>query len=194
MADVIFDLIHSSHLGGMAPPTLVGGGFGIAAVPVGMGAAGTYIIVNTITNNRYVGIANNIATRFNDRLPTVTEMGFATGEMNRIGVTWGATQCRNTPTFLVPVPPWVPAVPNPPAAFDTVIDGVNVKLERLLIRFVLTQLGGGGTVSNNMLAAAPYQNPTANAITVRLNWGTMGGIFAAGFHQAVWNVGLGNAW
>jgi hypothetical protein len=74
------------------------------------------------------------------------------------------------------------------------VDGNLVNLERLLIRFVITQLGAGGTVSNNAMAVAPYPNPTPNPITVRLTWGAMGGLFAPGFQQAVWNVGVMNAW
>lgn len=64
-------------------------------------------------------------------------------------------------------------------------DGVGVNLEQLLIRFCMTQLGAGGTVSNNMLALAAYVNPTPNAVTVQLTWGNMGGLFAVGNQQVV---------
>lgn len=194
MSNIHFNLNNSANLAGMAPAPIAGGGFAAAALPLGMAMAGTYIIVNTTTNNRYIGIAGNIANRFNTRLATVTEMGFGGGTMAAIGVCWGQTACQNSPTLAVPAPPWVVAVPLPPAAFTAVVDGAAVNLERLLIRFVLTQLGAGGTVSNNAMAAAPYVNPTANPITVRLTWGTMGGLFVAGFHQAVWGVGGMNAW
>lgn len=195
MAAIHFNLANSAHLGGMAPPAAPGGGFGNAALPPGMaGVAGTYIIVNTTTNNRYVGIANDIGARFNTRLATVTEMGFPTAGMASVGATWGQTACQNTPTAFIPAPPWVAAVPAPPAAYVAMVDGNLVNLERLLIRFVITQLGAGGTVSNNAMAVAPYPNPTPNPITVRLTWGAMGGLFAPGFQQAVWNVGVMNAW
>lgn len=195
MGAIHYNLGNSSHLGGMAPAPVPGGGFGAAALPPGMaGMAGTYIIVNTTTNNRYIGIANDIGVRFNTRLATITEMGFAPAQMAAIGVTWGQTSCQNTPTVFVPAPPWVVAVPAPPAAYTAMIDGSPVNLERLLIRFIITQLGAGGTVSNNAMAVAPYVNPTPNAITVRLTWGGMGGLFVPNFLQAVWNPGAMNAW
>lgn len=194
MANIHFNLNNSANLAGMAPAPMAGGGFAAAALPGGMAMAGTYIIVNTTTNNRYIGIAGNIANRFNTRLATVTEMGFGGGTMGAIGVVWGQTSCQNSPTMAVPAPPWVVAVPAPPAAFTAIVDGATVNLEQLLIRFVITQLGAGGTVSNNAMAAAPYVNPTPNAITVQLSWGMMGGLFAAGFHQSVWGLGGGNAW
>lgn len=179
----------------MAPAPIPGGGFGVAALPAGMAMAGTYIIVNTTTNNRYIGIANNISARFNTRLATVTEMGFSdVPTMAAIGVTWGATGVRNTLPAVAgwPMAGWAPAVPIPPVAFTAMIDGFQVNLERLLIRFVITQLGAGGTVSNNAMAVAPYVNPTLNPIAVRLTWGAMGGLFSPGHHTSVWNVG--GAW
>lgn len=198
MGYVHFNLVNSANCAGMAPPPVAGGGFGNAALPPGMNMAGTYIIVNTGTNNRYIGIANNIGARFATRLATVTEMGFGTPTMQAIGITWGATGVRNTAPPVVgggfPVAGWVAAVPAPPAAFNVAIDGVQVNLERLLIRFVITQLGAGGTVSNNAMAAGPYANPTGNPIAVRLSWGGMGGLFAPGQLNAVWGVGLGAAW
>jgi hypothetical protein len=187
----------------MAPAPIAGGGFGPAALPAGMAMAGTYIIVNTATNNRYIGIAGNINNRFNTRLATVTEMGFAgVPTMQAIGVTWGQTLVRNTAPAALLMAGWPLGLagfaiiaPAPPAAFTAVIDGVaGINLEQLLIRLVITQLGAGGTVSNNAMAALPYANPTPNPITVRLTWGAMGGLFAAGHFQAVWGVGPAAAW
>jgi len=184
MSFIHFNLVNSSNCAGMAPAPVPGGGFGNAVLPAGMGIPGSYIIVNTATNNRYIGIAGDIGTRFNTRLATVTEMGFPGALMGMIGVTWGVTSHQNT-GFAV----WIVTNPAPPAAFVAVVDGVGVNLERLLIRFCMTQLGAGGTVSNNMMAIAPYVNPTPNAVTVQLSWGNMGGLFAAGWQQSVWAVG-----
>lgn len=186
MSFIHYNLNNSANCNGMAPAPLPAGGFTNALLPPGMGIAGTYIIVNTATNNRYVGIAGNIDNRFNTRLATVTEMGFPAPMMGLIGVTWGVTSHQNTGA-----PAWIVTNPAPPAAFVAVVDGVGINLEQLLIRFCMTQLGAGGTVSNNMLALAPYVNPTPNAVTVQLTWGNMGGLFAAGNQQAVWGVGAG---
>ena len=199
MGYIHYNLNQSANCNGMAPQPLAAGGFGNANLPGGMAMAGTYIIVNTTTNNRYIGIAGNIQTRFNTRLATVTEMGFAAvPTMQAIGVTWGSTHVRNTAPALIgggwpPAGSWI-AVPTPPAAFTAAIDGVAVNLEWLLIRFVLLQLGAGGTVSNNVYAFNAYTNPTPNPITVRLSWGAMGGLFVANSFQAVWGNGLANAW
>lgn len=187
MSFVHFNLNLSANLAMLAPAPLPAGGFGVAALPPGMGMAGTYIIVNTATNNRYIGISGNIAGRFNNRLPTVTEMGFGVVTMGAIGVTWGQTFYRNTGAVFNML-----AIPAPPAAYQVLIDGFWVNLERLLIRFVINQLGAGGTVSNNVYAAIPYMNPTPNPVTVRLTWGGMGGLFAPNFLQVVWGVGA--AW
>jgi hypothetical protein len=178
----------------MAPPTLVGGGFGDAGIPPRMAGPGIYIIVNTDTNNRYVGIAADVARRFReDRLPTVVEMGYSTEQMSKIGVTWGTVRIKNTPTALVPGPIWVNVIPGA-GAFDTQIDGVNVKLERLLIRFCMTQFGAGGSVSNNVLIRAPYENPTRNVIDVSVEYGSMGGLFDAKTVNKNWGVGVANQW
>ncbi|MBC7953099.1 MAG: hypothetical protein H7Z12_14930 [Rhodospirillaceae bacterium] len=201
MGYVHFNLVNSGDCGGMAPAALPGGGFGVAAVPAGLPAApGTYIIVNTATHNRYVGISGNLFNRFNTgRLPTITEMGFPAATMQNIWVTWGETHVRDTAPALfpgallvAPTPGFAIVAPAPPAAFTTLIDGVAVNLEQLLIRFVLTQLGAGGTVSNNAMAFAAYVNPTPNPILVQLSWGVIG-LFGAGNHQAVWPVG-GGGW
>ena len=197
MGYIFYALNNSANCGGMAPPALAGGAFGFAALPPAMNMAGTYIIVNTMTNNRYIGIAANIQNRFQTRLATVTEMGFGPAVLANIGVTWGVAHCRNT----LPVPALVPAaapvagsIPIAPAAgapYTTVIDGAVINLEHLLIRLIMTQLGAGGTVSNNVMVG-PYVNPTPYPITVALQWGAMGGLFVANTMQAIW--GAGAAW
>ncbi len=190
MSNIHFDLTNSANLQGMAPAPIPGGGFANAVLPNGMAMAGSYIIVNTNSNNRYIGISGNIANRFNTRLATVTEMGFAVATMANIGVIWGNTHCRDS----APGSPWQIAIPAPPAAYEFQIDNVLVNLERLLIRFVITQLGVGGTVSNNAMAANPYTNPTQSPINVQLSWGNMGGLFNPGQQNAVWGIGQNNAW
>lgn len=200
MAYVHFDLTDSATCAAMVPPALVGGGFGAASLPQGMAGwgAGSYIIVNTNTNNRYAGISGNLTNRFNTRMAVVTEMGFAHATMARIGVTWGRTYVRNTAPVLggwgwgTPLPGGALAVPAPPGSFTAMVDGVSIHLEQLLIRFVSTQLGAGGSVSNNTLMA-PYTNPGPNDTLVRLSYGSMGGLFTAGERQSVWVSG-GPAW
>ncbi len=197
MGYIFYALNNSANCGGMAPPALAGGAFGFAALPPAMNMAGTYIIVNTMTNNRYIGIAANIQNRFQTRLATVTEMGFGPAVLANIGVTWGVAHCRNT----LPAPALVPAaapvagsIPIAPAAgapYTAVIDGAVINLEHLLIRLIMTQLGAGGTVSNNVMVG-PYVNPTPYPITVALQWGAMGGLFVANTMQAIW--GAGAAW
>jgi hypothetical protein len=189
MGDIRFNLTNASTLAGMAPPALPGGAFGPAALPAGLVGAGMYIIVNTATNNRYMGIAGNLANRFQTRMETVTECGFSVAQMGQLGVFWGTANYRNTPVGGI-MAPWTP-VPAYVAPLNIPVDHVNVNFERLLIRFVLTQLGAGGTVSNNMMATTPYVNPTPNAITVTLNWGGFA-LFAPGIHTAIWAPGA--AW
>lgn len=195
MSFIHYELTNSANLAGMAPAPAVAGGFAPAALPPGMAMAGTYIIVNTTTNNRYIGISGNIANRFNTRMATVTEMGLAVATVAAVGVVWGNTWYQNT--FFPPPGPGAPpappppmlAVPAPPAAFAQLIDGAPVNFEHLLIRFCVTQLGAGGTVSNNVIAG-PYANPTPNPITVRLDWGPMAGLFNADSLTSIWPPGV----
>ncbi len=189
MSIIRFNLNNAASLAGMAPPALAGGAFGPAVLPPGMVGAGMYIIVNTHTNNRYVGISTNLPNRFATRMATVTEAGFSVAQMNQIGVFWGAAQFQNTAGFGGVMAPPVMTVLAYAAPLQFAVDGVAVNFERLLIRFVLTQLGAGGTVSNNMMAFAPYANPTPNPITVRLDWGGGFGAFAAGWISAGGPVG-----
>ncbi len=197
MGYIFYALNNSANCTGMSPPALPGGAFGPALLPAAMNMAGTYIIVNTMTNNRYIGIAANIQNRFQTRLATVTEMGFGPAVLANIGVTWGVAHCRNTlPAPLVvpaaaPVAGSIPVAPVAGAPYTAVIDGAVINLEHLLIRLIMTQLGAGGTISNNLMIG-PYVNPTLNPITVSLQWGAMGGLFAANTMQAVW--GAGAAW
>ena len=183
MGYVYFQLNHSASLQTMVPAVMMGGGFGAAALPAGMaGMAGIYIIINsqTVPENRYIGISGNIATRFGPRMEVVTELGFPIATMANIHVVWGTVKVRNhalgaAPTTPTPVmfggggapiafptwaaPGWTNAIPaGGGAAFNAVIDGNVVNLEKLLIRMVMMRLGAGGTVSNNMLMT-PMNHP-----------------------------------
>ena len=188
MSIINFNFPNTATLNGMAPPALPGGMFGAAALPPGLAGAGLYIIVNTFTNNRYAGISNNLANRFQGRMETITECGFAAGQMAQIEVFWGTVSYQNTAGFQgIPMHPVTP-LPNYGAPLNFAVDGVAVQFERLLIRYLLTQLGAGGTVSNNALAFAPYVNPTANPVTVNFTSG-VSPTFAAFAGAAVWPVG-----
>ena len=153
---------------------------------MGMVGAGIYVILNTKTNCRYCGISTNLVTRFNPRLEVVTELGFAATTMAKILVWWGTITYQNTPTALVPAPPVIPMA-SYAAPLVATIDGYNVDLERLMIRFVLLQLGAGGTCSNNLLAYAQYTNGSPNAVTVNFNWANNGN-YNAGNVAAVWGA------
>jgi hypothetical protein len=190
MGAIVYNLNNAATLAGMAPPTLPGGAFGPATLPPALAGAGAgiYMIVNTNTNNRYIGISTNLPGRFNTRMATVTECGFATPQMNQIEVFWGTVSYQNSPGYN-----GIPAhMMTPLAAYGAPlqanIDGQAVNFERLLIRFALTQLGAGGTVSNNAMAFPTYANPTGAPIQVTLNWGASP-TFAAGTHQATWPAG-----
>ncbi|NTW00256.1 MAG: hypothetical protein HGA19_03005 [Oscillochloris sp.] len=184
-------MLNAALMGVMVPPALPGGIFGPAVLPVGLAGPGIYIIVNQNTNNRYVGISTNLAIRFNPRMEVVTELGFSIPDMNNIEVYWGTVTTQNTPGFGGALLPPIIPVGAYGAPLNVPIDGVGVQLERLLIRFVLTQLGAGGTVSNNMLAFAPYINPTGNPVTVNFAWGG-GVLFLPGAAASIWPVG--GAW
>ncbi|WP_242836618.1 hypothetical protein [Clostridium sp. BNL1100] len=89
------------------------------------------------------------------------------------------------------MPGSIPIAPAAGAPYTAIIDGAVINLEHLLIRFILTRLGAGGTVSNNLMVG-PYVNPTPYPITVALQWGAMGGLFVANTMQAIWGAGV--AW
>jgi len=219
MAYIYYQLINSSNLQGMAPPAAPGGGFGVAALPAGMfGTAGMYIIINSSgpVENRYIGISSNIGNRFNTRMATVTEMGIDAATLANIHVVWGSVKFRNHPPGgagagwpmcplvgggNIPFPAWGAGgwtAANPVAAggpFVRMIDGGLLNLEHLLIRFVMTQLGVGGTVSNNMLMVpfnAPFAAAGANPIVVKFHSAPFGNY--NGFTRAAVLAPGGAAW
>jgi hypothetical protein len=188
MSQVVYNLMNGATLSCMVPPTQPGGGaYGDASLPQGLAGQGMYIIVNTVSNNRYAGISTDLAQRFNSRMATVTEMGFTTELMNRIWVFWGLAAVQNTPGYQGNQNPPMLAVQNYSAPLIVPIDGVDVNLERLLIRFLLLHLGAGGTVSNNLLAFNPYANSTGSNVHVTLNWTP--GFFTTSSSQATWHAG-----
>lgn len=188
MSQVIYNLMNASTLRCMVPPMTPGSGaYGNASLPLGLAGQGMYIIVNIDTNNRYAGISTDLAQRFNSRLATVTEMGFSEQQMERIWLFWGTALIQNTPGYQGNNNPQLVAVTDYSAPLQVNIDGVGVNLERLLIRFLLLHLGAGGTVSNNLLAWAPYVNPTAANMQVTLNWPA--GYFNTTTSSATWNSG-----
>jgi hypothetical protein len=170
---------------------MAGGGFGVAALPGGMyNVPGMYIIINCNppTENRYVGISTDIGDRFRTRMATVTELDIDAATLANIHVVWGRVKFRNHPppgapapgppgwsvtnrvgggTVLVPTwsdAGWTHAVPPAGhAPFVRTIDGRLVNLEHILVRFVMTQLLAGGTVSNNQLMY-PFTNPAGHGV------------------------------
>lgn len=169
MPEVYFNLENFSTLGGMVPSEQANGEFGEAQLPENMNGSHVYLIlnINDIPHNRYIGISSNIRQRFNTRLATVVEMGFSQATMDNIGVWWGTAWYRDNAQQQ-----WARIDPQPQQPLNHLINGNNVNLEQLLIRFVLTQLQpqAHNTVSNTLLNH-PYTNPTGVPIEVTMNWG-----------------------
>jgi hypothetical protein len=187
MSFINFHFNNTSSLAGMAPVPTLGGGFTAAALPAGLAGQGIYIICNHATNNRYAGISGNLANRFGARMAVITECGFPAVDMNRIWLWWGTVSTRNTGV----IGPFMPML-NYAAPLNAAIDGVPVNVERLLIRYLVRIIGAGGTVSNNVGAAAPYVNPTANPVTVNFH-SAANAQYAAFNDTAIWAVG-GAGW
>jgi hypothetical protein len=195
---IYYQLNNGASLAGMAPPALAGGAFGVAVLPAGMaGVAGIYIIINCQAgaHNRYVGISTNIGNRFSTRMSVVTELGIPAAAMANIHAVWGTVKVRNdplpvgTPTGLtqnnmpppaqIPFPTWAAAgwtVAAPPPGggpFTAMVDGNNINLEHLLIRFVMMRMGAGGTTSNNLMAGPvthPVGAPGMGGIPLRVKF------------------------
>lgn len=161
MGDIYFDFAQSDTLAGMAPAPLPGGGFTNAALPAGLHGGGMYVIYNHFTQNRYIGISVDLAQRFAGRMSVVTELGFDHHTMGNILIWWGTAAVRNTGGLL--------AAPlgHYGGPLIGVVDGANINLEHLLIRYVLGNFGG--TVSNNVYAFQPIINPTHNAISIHFS-------------------------
>ncbi|OYW53158.1 MAG: hypothetical protein B7Z30_14965 [Rhizobiales bacterium 12-68-15] len=68
------------------------------------------------------------------------------------------------------------------------VDGFNINLEHLLIRYVLNELGAHGTVSNNVYAYNPIVNTTHHDITIHFH-SCQNPVFAAYNHQLHWLAG-----
>jgi hypothetical protein len=165
MSVINFNLNNVAALGIMAPPVCSGA----ASLPWQLqGIGGIYMIVNTYTINRYIGISYNLAQRFGPRLATTTEFGFAANQLNQIELFWGTVSFQDTPGFHGIQQP---QLKNPPVYYAPLIgpvDGILVNFEHLLIHFVMKKLGAGGTVSNNMMMG-DYSNPTHQPVTVNLH-------------------------
>ena len=167
MSDVEYRLTNSGLCDVMVPNVGVP-----AQYPAGINgqAAGLYIIYNQQTLTRYVGNSHNIQQRFQQRLAAVGELGLSVAVMAQIAVFWGQAWIRNTPIQGGQQPQFV-QVQNYGQQCIGVLDGVNVNLENLLVRFILTQAWQGEFVSNNHFGQAPYVNQTPNPVNVTLQWG-----------------------
>lgn len=206
MGYINFDLTNCGILSTLASP-----GAGIAGtLPGGMPATGgLYLIVNEQNQNRYIGKSGDLVDRFNGRMLTINEFGFAPGDLLGIDAFWGEVSVYNTPViapgaFAGPLVPLVNgfriarnalgAAPIVPNAFvgaaqlnpnyaahvvTTTIDGALINVEALLIRF-WRQCGVGGTITN-LNYMGPFTNPTGNELIVQVEWGACGAIPAAHF-------------
>jgi hypothetical protein len=188
---VFYNLGNAASLTGMAPTPLLGGLFTNATLPAGLNGAGIYMIWNGTPgiDNRYVGISTNLNQRFRSRMSVVTELGFDAAQMDDIVVFWGTVATQGSAPGSA-----ITAVANYAAPFRVQIDGAWINLERLLIRYFLTQFPHGQSVSNNALSTVAYANPTMNPIAVQVQWGGIVGTpLNAGQHQAMWPPG-GAGW
>ena len=183
MGDIYFDLHSSDDLAGMAPQPMPGGGFTNAVLPGGLHGGGLYIIYNHLTNNRYIGISVDLANRFGGRMSVITELGFDHHTMSNILIWWGRAGVKNTNAF--GNPNWLANYNGPLVA---PVDGVNINLEHLLIRYVLNELGAHGTVSNNVYAYNPIVNTTHHDITIHFH-SCQNPVFAAYNHDFHWLSG-----
>jgi len=165
------------------PPVVVGAGvIAAAAVPGALPAAMTaippnnprsltYMIVNTNTNNRYVGISVDIINRFNSRLRTVGEFDLQGPQLQDICAIWGTVEVADTPAAggaLV----WRNVPPTKLAGGQTdlsdLIDGMLFDLEAVFIRYVMEELGAGGSVSNT--DPGQLMNNSGHNIDITFTW------------------------
>ena len=90
MYEIRISLMHAASLGTMAAPVV-----GAGALPAGMMAnQRIYLILNTATNNRYMGITTNLQSRFNGRMAVVNELGMSVVNMGVVWAWWGQTSVR----------------------------------------------------------------------------------------------------
>lgn len=157
---IVFNLPYSSSLGCMVPA-----GTKSAQLPDSMAdEPGYYIILNDNykIQNRYTGTSTKMASRFNQRLQVVAELGISRAFMASIFAIWGDTQAEVSDQGLL-----------------------KLNLEYLLIRFVMVVFFPH-TVSNSTLTE-PYINPTSRDIIVTLKWGGgQGSDFKLGQESLIW--------
>jgi hypothetical protein len=200
MGYIYYRLDTASSLQAAVPTAQAGGAFSNAQLPPGMANfSGMYIIINCngALHNRYIGIAGNLDARFRPRMSAITELGFAAAMMTRVYAIWGTVRALDYPLGpaiqtvptqtlyngpMIPFPQWN-AMGNdiaPPqgGAFTHLVDGHNINLEHLLIRFVMMRLGAGGTVSNNMLMR-PFAHPGGNPLNVKFEGAALGPYYPA---------------
>jgi hypothetical protein len=99
MYEIRISLVNAASLGTMAAPVV-----GMGALPAGMMAnQRIYLILNTATNNRYVGISSNVQSRFNGRMAVVNELGLSAANMGVVWAWWGQTSTRRITAAIFPV-------------------------------------------------------------------------------------------
>ena len=158
MADVEYIFGAPIALNQMLPPT-VGD---VALVPSAIPATpGLYVIFNGNTNNRYLGVSENINHRFAGRQEVCFDLGLSQANLNNIVVFCGAMSYRNTGVIA-----WTQAPGYAADQLNVVIDGSDYDLEHMLIK-AAQHAWPDDTVSNT-LKVSPLH--VTNQLSIRIAW------------------------
>lgn len=161
MADVEFNLGAAIMLAPMIPiatgaPTALPAGF--------PAAAGLYLIYNQNTNNRYMGISNNLNNRFAGRQGACFELGFPQNVLNNVGAFVGTMRYRNNGVM-----GWTAAPGYVAGNLTITLDGNNYDLEHMFIKAV-QHAWPFSTISNTQKVGALNNASGAHAISIDINY------------------------
>ena len=161
--DIQFNLSDAIQLTPLAAP--YNGGEGVLPDGINGAGEGIYLILNRClgTENRYMGISENIHNRFSGRLGVVFELGFPRSYLTKIWAYIGTVRYRlegggdnewiNVNNYRQP---------------KIQFNGINIDYEHLFIKssHYLFQ----GTITNTQ-KKGPFENNTDFDLVIKISWG-----------------------
>ena len=165
MAEIEFNLGVPIDLSLLAAPN-VGGTVGLpGTIP---NAGGVYLILNTYgaTHNRYMGVSDNIRTRFGGRQGAIFELGLFRAQIQGVVAFCGTMRYKNNAGG------WINQLLYNPGSTRINLDGFNYDFEHIFIKGAHAMFGG--TITNTQKVGPLINQAWVFPIIIRISW--LGGL------------------